>query len=99
MAKGAGGQVWGGQGVVALMFWEGGGWVVLMGIVRDGVTRDKSCGKVRDVTKGSMKHVVKTMMTRREVDMRGGDYPSRPQLTKYVDKIGLVAGRHSRTES
>ena len=63
-----------------------------MGILRDGVTREKSWGKVRDVAKGSRKIVVKRMMTRREVDMPGGDCSSRPPLTKHEDKTGLVAG-------
>ena len=40
-----------------------------MGILRDGVTRDKSGGKVRDNTKGNIKIDVKIMMMRREVDM------------------------------
>ena len=40
-----------------------------MGILRDGVTRDKLGGKVSDVAKGSMKVDVKIMMRRREVDM------------------------------
>ena len=69
MTKGASGQVRGGQAVVALMVWEKGGWVLLMGILSDGVTRNKSSGRVRDVAKGNMKIDVKIMIMRREVDM------------------------------
>ena len=54
---------------MALMVWDEGAWVMLMGILRDGVIRDKSDGKVRDFAKGRMKIDVKIMMTRREVDM------------------------------
>ena len=40
-----------------------------MGTVRDGVRRDKSGGRVRDVAKGNVRIDVRIMMRRREVDM------------------------------
>ena len=42
---------------------------MLMGILRDGVVRVKSGGKVKDVAKGNLKIDVKIVMMRREVDM------------------------------
>lgn len=42
---------------------------MLMGRLRDGVKRDKSGGKVKDVAKGNLKIDVKIMMRHREVDM------------------------------